>query len=71
MLGSLSTPPGGPQPGRNSSQRNQPQMTWAYVPEEQIQYDTTLPDDYVPTAYDNQRMAEEASTEQPSVGLTA
>ncbi len=34
-----------------------PQMTWAYVPEEQITYDTTMPDDYVPTAYDNAKMA--------------
>lgn len=36
-----------------------PQMTWAYVPEDQIQYDTTMPDDYMPTAYDNAAMAQD------------
>ena len=46
-----------------------PQMTWAYVPEEKIEYDTSMPDDYVPTAYDNQRMA--AAAEMPDAALDA
>ena len=46
-----------------------PQMTWAYVPEEKIEYDTSMPDDYVPTAYDNQRMA--AAADMPDAALDA